>query len=118
MLEQKVGVVEDVIGRRVGYDSTTVNNNDAVDFLEVDALLTGEERLLRDTVRQFTDDRVPGVMRLTNNGAATRNDSFARDQLALGFGDTSFRLEVGEISLVKYSFGSSPFGWHIIKRLE
>ena len=31
---------------------------DAVDFLEVEALLTGEERLLRDTVRQFTDDRV------------------------------------------------------------
>jgi glutaryl-CoA dehydrogenase len=31
---------------------------DAVDFLEVDELLTGEERLLRDTVRQFTADRV------------------------------------------------------------
>jgi glutaryl-CoA dehydrogenase len=31
---------------------------DAIDFLEVDALLTGEERLLRDTVRQFTADRV------------------------------------------------------------
>lgn len=31
---------------------------DAVDFLEIEALLTGEERLLRDTVRRFTDDRV------------------------------------------------------------
>jgi glutaryl-CoA dehydrogenase len=31
---------------------------DAIDFLEIEALLTGEERLLRDTVRQFTADRV------------------------------------------------------------
>ena len=31
---------------------------DAIDFLDVDALLTGEERLLRDTVRQFTEDRI------------------------------------------------------------
>jgi glutaryl-CoA dehydrogenase len=31
---------------------------DPIDFLDTDALLTGEERLLRDTVRRFTDDRV------------------------------------------------------------
>jgi glutaryl-CoA dehydrogenase len=31
---------------------------DPIDFLDVDALLTGEERLLRDTVRQFTSDRI------------------------------------------------------------
>ena len=69
-------------------------------------------------VEEFTDDKVPGIMRLTNKGAATRADSYERGQLALGFGDTSFRLEVGEIELVKYSYTSSPFGYHIIKRLE
>ena len=31
---------------------------DAHDFLQVDALLDDEERLLRDTVRQFVDDRI------------------------------------------------------------
>ncbi len=31
---------------------------DATDFLEVDDLLSGEERLLRDTVRQFVSDKV------------------------------------------------------------
>src|SRR5215471_3162226 len=31
---------------------------DANDFLETDALLTDEERLLRDTVRQFVRDRI------------------------------------------------------------
>ncbi|RLE15376.1 MAG: acyl-CoA dehydrogenase, partial [Actinobacteria bacterium] len=29
-----------------------------VDFLEIDALLSGEERLLRDTVREFVTDKV------------------------------------------------------------
>jgi glutaryl-CoA dehydrogenase len=31
---------------------------DAVDFLDIDALLSDEERLLRDTVRQFVQDRI------------------------------------------------------------
>ena len=31
---------------------------DAADFLAIDALLSDEERLLRDTVRQFVQDRV------------------------------------------------------------
>jgi len=35
---------------------------DAMDFLAVDALLTEEERLIRDTVRSFVSDRVlPGI---------------------------------------------------------
>jgi len=35
---------------------------DAMDFLAVDALLTDEERLIRDTVRSFVTDRVlPGI---------------------------------------------------------
>ncbi len=33
-------------------------NLDAIDFLEIDDLLTGEERLLRDTVRQFVAEKV------------------------------------------------------------
>ncbi|VAW07434.1 Glutaryl-CoA dehydrogenase, partial [hydrothermal vent metagenome] len=31
---------------------------DPLDFLEIDQLLTGEERLLRDTVRQFVADKI------------------------------------------------------------
>jgi glutaryl-CoA dehydrogenase len=33
-----------------------------VDFLELDALLTDEERLIRDTVRAFVDDRVKPII--------------------------------------------------------
>ncbi|MEE8486050.1 MAG: acyl-CoA dehydrogenase family protein, partial [Acidimicrobiia bacterium] len=31
---------------------------DPVDFLAIDDLLTGEERMLRDTVRKFVADKV------------------------------------------------------------
>jgi len=33
-------------------------NPDAIDFLQIDGMLTDEERLLRDTVRQFVGDQV------------------------------------------------------------
>jgi peptidyl-prolyl cis-trans isomerase SurA len=69
-------------------------------------------------VEEYTDDSYPGLMSLTNRGAPLRGDSRSRDGVVPGFGDASFALEVGEITLVKYSYGASPYGWHIIKRLE
>ena len=33
-----------------------------VDLLEVDALLTAEERMVRDTVRAFVDDKVKPII--------------------------------------------------------
>jgi hypothetical protein len=76
----------------------------------------GEE--FGELVKEYTDDKFPGVMRLTNKGTPTRGDSHGRDQVVFGFGDMAFELEVGEIGLVPYGYSSSPFGWHIIKRLE
>ena len=54
-------------------------------------------------VEEYTDDKFPGVMRLTNKGAPSRGDSHTRDQVVVGFGDVSFELEVGQIGLVNYS---------------
>ena len=69
-------------------------------------------------VKEYTNDKYPGIMSLTNTNAPMRSDSRTRGEVVLGFGDLSFRLEVGEIGIVDYSYSSSPFGWHIIKRLE
>jgi glutaryl-CoA dehydrogenase len=45
-----------------GPGNDTHGEGDALDFLEIDSLLSDEERLLRDTVRQFVRDRiVPSV---------------------------------------------------------
>jgi hypothetical protein len=57
-------------------------------------------------------------MSLTNRDAPRRGDSMTRDEVVYGFGDMAFSLEVGEIGFVPYGFSASPFGWHVIKRLE
>ena len=38
--------------------------------------------------------------------------------MVAAFGDVAFELEVGEVGLAKYHAGNSPYGWHVILRLE
>jgi hypothetical protein len=41
-----------------------------------------------------------------------------RAQMVAGFGNVGFRLKVGEIGVAPHHAKDSPYGWHIIKRLE
>ena len=41
-----------------------------------------------------------------------------RFEMVGAFGDVSFSLAVGEVGIADYNPESSPFGWHIVKRLE
>ena len=45
---------------------------------------------------------------------------YSKDDMAVGFADTSFGLEVGEIGIAEYDMADrrSPFGYHIIKRIK
>jgi hypothetical protein len=69
-------------------------------------------------VKEYTDDRYPGVYRVTNRGAPLMEKSFSRDQVAVCFGDVAFRIAIGEVDLGKYHAGNCPMGYHVIKRLE
>lgn len=70
-------------------------------------------------VEQYTDDRHPGILRVANEGVPRMDaKEYPRSDLAAWFGDAAFELEVGQYALVKYSVVNSPFGWHIVKRLE
>ncbi len=56
---------------------------DAMDFLEIDALLDDEERLIRDTVRAFVRDRIsPNIARWFEEGTLPRE--IGRELGALG----------------------------------
>jgi parvulin-like peptidyl-prolyl isomerase len=68
-------------------------------------------------VREFTDDSYPGFLSMTNRGIDARG-RLSRDDMVPGFGDAAFRLEVGETALVPYSARLSPFGWHLVQRVE
>jgi hypothetical protein len=72
-------------------------------------------------VKEFTQDNYPGIYKMTNtynDDAPDLPDAVPRTGMVSAFGDVAFRLEVGEVGLVKYNAISSPYGWHIIKRLE
>jgi hypothetical protein len=69
-------------------------------------------------VKEYTGDSYPGIYKLTNNGAPIIGGAYQRKQMASRFGDVAFSLEVGEVGLAKYHAMGSPYGWHIIKRLE
>lgn len=69
-------------------------------------------------VEEYTDDRPPGIMKITNRDAPLMARSITRADVVTFFGDVSFNLQVGEIGLAKYHPGNGPFGWHVIKRLE
>ena len=69
-------------------------------------------------VREYTNDSHPGIYALVNTDAPLRAGARQRKEMVPKFGDIAFRLEVGEVGLVKFNSVTSPYGWHIIKRLE
>jgi PPIC-type PPIASE domain len=69
-------------------------------------------------VKQYTDDQHPGVYTMMNLGGAPGVGEYGREQMVPGFGDASFHLQVGEIGVCDYDGVRSPFGYHIIKRIQ
>lgn len=60
-------------------------------------------------MQQESGDEGPGTYTLTQ----ADRDTYAED-----FGAVAFRLAVGEIGVAAYHRTRSPFGWHVIKRIE
>jgi len=69
-------------------------------------------------VRTYTDDRAPGIYGLANSGVAPGEGEFSRDRMVPAFGQVGFSLAPGEIGIAEYDPVKSPYGWHVIKRLE
>lgn len=72
-----------------------------------------------EVIRKNTNDSPPGIYKMANYGKMpTGKGMFERDGMVPAFGKTGFPLQVGEFGLAEYDSRESPFGWHIIKRLE
>ena len=71
-------------------------------------------------VKEYTDDSYPGVYRMANFGvnADLARGVYSRGGMVPAFGDVGFSLEVGDVGMASYEEHKSPFGWHIIKRVE
>jgi len=121
--EPDVVVVQHIL---IGFKKTVRGKE--IDRTKKEARTLAEELLERSKslddnefdalVEEYTDDRYPGIYRLTNRGVPLQSKSYTRDDMVGNFGRVAFRLEVGEVGMATYHPGNSPFGWHIIRRIE
>jgi len=73
------------------------------------------DKLMKD----LSDDPGGGAYMMSNTGVRpTSGDEYPRNKMVAAFGDVGFKLEVGAIGMSTYDPRTSPFGWHIIKRLK
>jgi parvulin-like peptidyl-prolyl isomerase len=69
-------------------------------------------------VRELTDDSPPGIYKLSNNGVSPASGEYPRNRMVAAFGNVGFGLGVGDIGMADFDQRTSPYGWHIIKRLS
>lgn len=81
----------------------------------VKRLRAGEDMLT--LVKKHTQDSAPGIYEMCT-GRPTKRGQVPRAGMVKNFGDTSFSLDVGEVGLAEYHPKNSPYGYHIVKRLE
>src|SRR5262245_4706441 len=71
-----------------------------------------------ELVKTYTDDSAPGIYSMSNKGVAPAGGEYARERMVPAFGDAGFPLKVGEIGMAPYDATTSPYGWHIVKRVK
>ena len=115
----------------IGFDGSVQGKSVTRSQAEAEALANELLQRARDganfdrLVKEYTDDSAPGIYHLANRGQASLIHSAKPDEsvsprhmMVPAFGDVGFPLQVGDVGLAEYNPQSSPFGWHIIKRLR
>ena len=80
-----------------------------------------------EVVKKNTNDTYPGIYVMLAEGQPDPSRKvFLRSEMAQAFGDAAWRLKIGEVGITPYDppahvaqgQGTSPYGMHIIKRLQ
>jgi parvulin-like peptidyl-prolyl isomerase len=69
-------------------------------------------------VAKYTDDSPPGIYKMAADGVPPQLGEYGRRQMVPAFGNVGFAISPGNIDIAEYDPTTSPFGWHIIKRLR
>lgn len=70
-------------------------------------------------VRQYTDDAAPGIYGMANRGVTpSGTNEYGRDNMVPAFGNVGFPLSLGQIGVADFDPSTSPYGYHVIKRVE
>jgi len=69
-------------------------------------------------VKQYTDDSPPGIYGMSAIGVPPGPGEFPRDGMVAAFGNVGFAISPGNVGIADWDPATSPYGWHIIKRLK
>ncbi len=69
-------------------------------------------------VKDNTDDAPPGIYGMSDTGVPPASGETPREQMVPAFGNVGFKLAPGAIGIADYDPQTSPYGYHIIKRLR
>lgn len=69
-------------------------------------------------VKQYTEDSPPGIYEMSGLGVPAGPGEYPRDKMVPAFGNVGFAISPGNIGIADYDPQTSPYGWHIIKRLK
>ena len=71
-------------------------------------------------MKEFSNDPGGGTYTLVNNGVTADQAAgeFDRSGMVPAFGDVGFRISLNEIAVAEHDDKTSPFGWHVIKRVK
>ena len=112
---KSVEVAHILIAFRGAMRSSQSRSKDEAEELTADLLaraLNGED--FTALSKQHSNDPGGGPYTMSIDGSV----GFPRGSMAGAFGNVGWRLEVGQIGVADYDSQQSPFGWHIIKRLQ
>lgn len=69
-------------------------------------------------VKKYTDDSHPGIYGMSNRGVSPAPGEYPRDGMVAAFGNAGFPLDVGGVGIADFDPRTSPYGWHVVKRLK
>ena len=71
-----------------------------------------------ELVKKYTDDSPPGIYGMSGIGVPPAPGEFQRDGMVAAFGNVGFAISPGNIGIADWDPVTSPYGWHVIKRLK
>ena len=70
-------------------------------------------------MKKHSDDPGGGTYTMVNHGKSPDSQGeFRRGDMVPAFGNVGFKLNVGEVGFASYDKKTSPFGFHVIKRIK
>ena len=69
-------------------------------------------------IKALSDDPGEGIYGMSNHKVRPERGEYERGGMVPAFGDVGFKLAVGAIGMSVHDPRTSPYGWHVIKRLK